>query len=209
MYLIQKPSAQTKQNATNNAGPTNNPGGSSSPPIDVVGNTIYFYSDVCAEKILGLNKALKEVSTKIQIDAIRSGGPVAPILLYIMSPGGDIFSGLSAMDTIEEIKKTVPVHTIVDGYAASAGTFISLAGTKRLIRTNSFMLIHQLSSGFWGKYDEIKDEIENLDLFMDIIKNVYKKRSTVPAKQLDAILKKDMFWEGGACKSYGLVDEII
>ena len=184
-------------------------GGMMMPSIEVVGNSIYFYSEVSPNKVLALNKALKETSTRILIDSIRSGNQPAPIWLYIMSPGGDIFAGLSAMDTIEEIRKTVPVYTVVDGYSASAGTFISLAGSKRFIRPNSFMMIHQLSSAVWGRYEDIKDEMQNLDLFMQIIQDIYKKRTTVPTKQLGSILKKDLWWTAAKCKSLCLVDEII
>lgn len=182
------------------------PGGASA--VESIGNNIYFYSEVSDSRILALNRALKDMATRIQMDAVKSG-VVAPIWLYIMSPGGSVFAGLSALDTIEEIRKKVPVYTVVDGYAASAGTFISLAGSKRYIRPNSVMLIHQLSSVFWGKYEEMKDEIQNLDLLMSIIVSIYEKRTSVPVKRLEQVLKKDLWWDAVKCKSMNLVDEIL
>lgn len=177
--------------------------------VEASGNSIYFYSEVSEPKVLALNKTLKEMQLRLEIDALRSGTPPAPITLYIMSPGGGIFAGLSAMDTIAEVSKRVPVHTVVDGYAASAATFISLAGTKRYIRPNSYMMIHQLTSGMWGKYEEIKDEIENLDHFMELIKGIYRKNTKVPMKDISAILKRDMWWSADKCLQLSLVDNII
>jgi len=191
-----------------NNGASNVPDGSS-PAVEVLGNSIYFYSEVSEPRILSLNKALKELQTKSLVDSIKHGTQPAPITIYIMSPGGGIFAGLSAMDTIAEISRKVPVHTVVDGYAASAATFISLAGTKRFIRENSYMMIHQLSSVCWGKYDAIKDEVENLDYFMHVIKQLYKKKTRVPMKDIDNILKRDMWWHADRCKELSLVDEII
>jgi ATP-dependent protease ClpP protease subunit len=71
------------------------------------------------------------------------------------------------------------------------------------------MLIHQLSTGFWGKYSEFEDEKQNLDLMMTTIKNVYKKYTEVPMEKIDEILKHDLMWDAETCKTLGLIDEII
>ena len=72
------------------------------------------------------------------------------------------------MDTI--LRTKVPVETYVDGFCASAATFLSVAASGRFMSRNSYMLIHQLSSTLWGKYSEIEDEKKNLDLMMETIK---------------------------------------
>ena len=51
------------------------------------------------------------------------------------------------------------------------------------------MLIHQLSSGMWGKYEELKDDMKNNDLLMQTIKNIYLKHTKVPKKKLTTLLK--------------------
>jgi ATP-dependent protease ClpP protease subunit len=111
------------------------------------------------------------------------------------------------MDTILRCK--VPVYTYVDGFAASAATFLTIVGNKRFISRHSYMLIHQLTSNFWGKYSEFQDAKQNLDLMMDTIKNVYKKYTKVPVRKLNEILKHDLMWDAETCLKYGLVDEII
>ena len=74
------------------------------------------------------------------------------------------------LDLIKNLNN--PVHTYVDGFAASAATLLSLSGEKRFMTKNSLMLIHQLSSGFMGKFTEIKDENDNLDNTAGIAFNV-------------------------------------
>ena len=111
------------------------------------------------------------------------------------------------MDSITNL--SVDVHTIVEGGAASAATFISLAGNHRVMSKNSYILIHQLSSGYYGKYNEIKDEVENLDELMNMIKRIYNERSNVPSNKLDEILKHDLWFSSKKCLKYGLVDEVI
>jgi len=177
--------------------------------VDVSNSRVYYYSGISDDKILDLNKALRDLSIKHRQGAIITEQPPAKIYLHIQSYGGSIFAGVSGMDTISEIKKDLPVITIVDGCAASAGTFLSVVGTERWIRRNAFMLIHQLNSGFWGKYADIKDEVENLDRLMVMIKRTYKEYTKVPMSKLDAILKRDIWWDAETCKKYGLIDKII
>jgi ATP-dependent protease ClpP protease subunit len=111
------------------------------------------------------------------------------------------------MDNIRTLK--VPVYTIVDGFCASAATFLSVVGEHRQMTKNSFMLIHQLSTSFWGKYEEFEDEKKNLDMMMQMIKNVYNEHTNVPSKELDKILKRDLMLNANKCLKWGLIDEII
>ena len=71
------------------------------------------------------------------------------------------------------------------------------------------MLVHQLSSNFWGTYANFEDEKKNLDLMMKNIKDVYKKYTKLPMKQLDEILKHDLMWDAQTCLDYGMIDEIV
>lgn len=113
------------------------------------------------------------------------------------------------MDEILAVGKEVPVITIVDGCCASAATFLSIVGTKRRINKHSFMLIHQLSSMFWGKYDEFEDNKVNLDKLMETIKGIYREYTKLPDEEIEKILKHDLWLSAEKCLEYGLVDEVI
>ena len=175
--------------------------------ISVHENKIYYYAGVNRDSASELNKKIGELESKSLTlgNTLDIDPPTLKIL--INSGGGSITAGISSMDTILRCK--VPVHTYVDGFAASAATFLSVVGTHRLMSRNSYMLIHQLSSNFWGKYSEFEDEKQNLDLMMKTIKGVYKKYTKLPMKKLDEILKHDLMWDAETCKSLGLIDEII
>ncbi len=175
--------------------------------ISVHENKIYFYSNVNRESVVELNKKIGEIESKSLTLSNNLDISPPPIKIFINSGGGSITAGISSMDTI--LRTKVPVHTYVDGYCASAATFLSVVGTKRFISKNSYMLIHQLSSQFWGKYSELEDQKQNLDLMMDTIRNTYKEYTKVPVKKLDEILKHDLFWDAETCKTLGLIDEII
>jgi len=184
------------------------------PPTDkgvvVDENRIYFYAPVTESTVLDLNKLLRSLDIEMQCLAVRFGvTPDAfPIKLHIHSTGGDLFSGLAAVDTIRTVK--TPVHTYVDGSAASAATLMSLAGNKRFIYKNSFMLIHQLSSMMLeGTHEEFKDEFENQQRLMNRIKALYRERANMSDEILEDLLKHDLWLDSDKCLEYGLVDQIL
>lgn len=179
---------------------------SSEPSIERDGNHIYFYSEVDRESIFMLIKCIKEAEEESILMSLKLNIDKIPIYIHINSLGGSIFNCFAGIDAIESCK--VPVHTIIEGSTASAGTLLSVVGKKRYITKNAYMLIHQLSSGFWGKMNEIEDEYKNLEDLMRKIKEIYKEHSTIPKKQLNELLKHDLWMDADKCLKYGLVDEI-
>ncbi len=168
------------------------------------GNHVYFYSEVSRDSVFQLNMLLKEAEEENLIQSMRNHIEPIPIFLHINSYGGEIYAALSTIDVIQSSR--VPVHTICEGAIASAGTLISVVGAKRYMRPNAYLLIHQLSSSFWGKMQEIEDEYVNLKGLMKKIKRIYKDHCKIPKKELKEILKHDLWWEYDKCLEYGLVD---
>ena len=182
-------------------------GGKPEKHISVHENKIYYYAGVNRDSASELNKKIGEIESKSLTLSNNLDIEPPTLKLFINSGGGSVVSGISSMDTI--LRTKVPVHTYVDGFAASAATFLSVVGNYRFMSRNSYMLIHQLSSNFWGTYANFEDEKQNLDLMMKTIKDVYKKYTKVPMKKLDEILKHDLLWDAETCLKYGLIDEII
>ena len=170
-------------------------------------NRIYFYSGVTRPKILKLNKGI----FNLNINMLSKTGPLEyeppPIILHINSYGGSVFAGLSAVDYIKNSK--IPVTTVIDGCAASAATLMSCVGSHRQMNRNACMLVHQLSGAMWGKFQEMQDDMQNSEMLMEKIKNIYKEHTKIPKKEMDNILKHDIWWEAEKCLQYGLIDEII
>jgi len=170
-------------------------------------NRIWFYSEVTRPKILELNKEIRTLGVEIVNSATRLESPMVNIYLHINSYGGSVFAGLSAVDYIKKSK--APVVSIIDGCAASAATLISVSSSRRLMNENAFMLIHQLSSGMWGNYEHMKDEMKNCDMLMAAIKKVYGEHTKIPKRKLNQILKHDLWFDAKKCLEYGLVDDIV
>jgi ATP-dependent protease ClpP protease subunit len=175
---------------------------------DPQGNKIYFYSDVTKDSVLNLNRQIDDLSKQMKMVqySYRMKAPPA-IEIHISSDGGEIFPAMSSVDKIAE--NEVPIHTYCEGIVASAATLISVVGKKRFMSKNACMLIHQITSGLWGSYMEFKDEVQNLDLIMGIIKKIYLKNTHFDDKTLENLLKHDLYLSADDCLKHGLIDVIL
>jgi len=166
------------------------------------GNEIYFYEDIDKEQILQLISQIKDLNYNLQIQAFQYG--FQPIIhLHLYSNGGDAFMGLSAYDFIRN--NPVPIYTYIDGMIASAATFIYLAGYRRFMNRTSTVLIHQISTTFWGKFEDLKDECKNTTELMKIVKDLYSQNTSMKKKQLDDILKRELFLTYNECEKLGFI----
>ena len=162
-------------------------------------NNIYFYGDVCWQSAISLNMMIHKMN------ATTSARKARNINLFIHSEGGDLMAGLSSMDHIRN--SNIPITTIVDGFAASAGAVMVLGGSIRKMMPRSFLLIHQLSTGFWGKYEDLKDEVKNCELFMNDALDIYRTETEIPAKKLKTYMKRDVYLNFKKCLKYKIIHE--
>lgn len=174
--------------------------------IKVDGNKIYFYKSITRDNILNLNMLLSEKSSKI-VELCSKLGIVdyPPIYLFINSEGGDCFAGLSGADHIKNLE--VPVYTVIDGITASAATFLSLAGKKRFVQKYSWVLVHQIRTWFSGTYEELKDEMQNSERIMGILRTMYLENTKI-GKKIDTFFKHDLYIDSAEVIKLGIADEI-
>jgi ATP-dependent Clp protease protease subunit len=171
-------------------------------------NHVYFNNDIDDDSAFALNKELRAVENKLLHTSLTYGvkADSVPIYLHITTNGGSIHAAFSIIDCMNGLR--VPVYTVCDGFVASAGTLISISGKKRFIQPNAYMLLHQLSSGVWGKMAEIEDEYDNLKKLMDHLIKHYVQNTKLTAKVLEKQLKHDVTWNVSECISRGIIDEV-
>lgn len=184
------------------------------------GASIYFSDRITYKTMTALIAMLRDMETEI-LDDMRLAEEAAkkakskystvvveavPIMLYLTTHGGVVYAAFSAVDTIRALK--VPVHTVITGYCASAGTLLSLAGVKRSMTPNSFMMIHEIRSGFWGKYSDARIDHENVTKLMEHVIQYYVGRSKLTKETLTEMLRADTDLNGKEALEYGLIDSI-
>lgn len=174
--------------------------------IDKERNHIYFYTDVTDVSCLDLSRKINDLNKELLKMSIEYDCEPPSIFLHINSLGGDLLSSFGVVDTIKNSR--VPIVSIVSGTAASCATLISMVCHKRYITKNSFMLLHQLSGGCSGKYNEIKDDFVNDTKFMELLYKLYEEHTTMKKKKIKEVLEHDLWWDADECIKNGLVDGV-
>lgn len=177
--------------------------------VKVQGSDIYFYCEVCEATVLELIMKLKKLENELLHKYIDLGIRSRPeIRIWIRSDGGDFHAGMSAMDAIANVR-SCKVRTIADGVCASAATFLLLGGRTRHMTENSYVMIHQLNlDGTWGKFEDFKDQMENLEQFMDRFKDIYTRETEIPTEDLRTLLRRDIYMDAPRCIEWDVVDSV-
>lgn len=176
-------------------------------PSDVwtEGCNVFFFADVSAKSLKQCMKALGEANA----EALRRVHPLRTptIQLHVNSHGGDVFSGFAMYDLIRQ--NPIPVETFAVGYVASAATFLLLAGERRYIYENAILLIHQMKTGFWGKFDDLCDEMHNTRQLMVKIRKLYRARTALAKPALKQLLHQELEMDATAAVRHGIVHNFV
>lgn len=177
--------------------------------VESIDNHVYFYADVDSDRCLSMIRQIREIDIRLRTEQISrdlEDQPLTPIWLHVQSGGGDLFAGIAAADELKAIKS--PIYSVVEGLSASAATLISLAASKRFIRPNGFMLIHQLSAMHWGTHEQFEDEIDVQNKLMDRLVAYYADHTNMVPDAIREMLKRDTWLTAEQCLAFGLVDRI-
>ena len=163
--------------------------------------------------IVKVNKFTEESAKRFHMDmaaAHNSGQKVIPVV--IDSYGGQVYSLMSMISAIEA--SDLPVATIVEGKAMSCGAVLLTFGEQgmRFADPNATVMIHDVSSGGYGKIEELKADVkeaERLDekIFTMMARNCGKKDDFFKKKVFN---KKhaDWFMDAQEAKRHGLVNHL-
>jgi ATP-dependent Clp protease protease subunit len=99
------------------------------------------------------------------------------IHLRINSPGGDVFAARAMEQAIRAHASKVIAH--VDGYAASAATYVALAADEVEISDGGFFMIHNSWSFAMGNAEDLRQTAGLLDQIDTSIVNTYVKRTNL------------------------------
>jgi ATP-dependent Clp endopeptidase proteolytic subunit ClpP len=120
--------------------------------------------------VIRVNKFNEEAVEKFNegmAKAHETGQEVIPII--VDSYGGQVYSLLSMISEIQNAK--VPVATIVESKAMSAGAILFSFGTEgyRYCAPNATLMIHEVSSFSFGKVEDLKVDAEETDRLNTLI----------------------------------------
>lgn len=115
------------------------------------------------------------------------------IHLRINSPGGDVFAARAMEHAVRSHKSNVIAH--VDGYAASAATYIALAGKEVEIVDGGFFMVHESWTFAYGNKRDLEKTGGLLAQIDETIVSTYAKRTGLDTETLNVMLEAET-WIG-------------
>lgn len=170
------------------------------------------YSRLLNDRIIFLGEEINSVSANLvvaQLLHLESQDGEKDISLYINSPGGEVYSGLAILDTMNFIKPQV--STICVGMAASMAAVLLSAGAKgkRFCLPHSKVMIHQPSGGAQGQQTEIEIVAEEIKKTRRELNQILSDASGQPIEKVQADTERDNYLTAAEALDYGLVDRIV
>jgi ATP-dependent Clp protease protease subunit len=114
------------------------------------------------------------------------------IYLRIDSPGGDVFAGRAMEQLIAEHPGRVIAK--IDGFAASAASFVALAAEERIISPGGMFMIHKAWTIAWGNEDELRKTADLLGKIDETLIETYAARTGADRDQLRAWLTAETWF---------------
>ena len=170
-------------------------------PLHSLGAYMLF-DEVCPESVQGLCEFI--------IKANYIFPKEKPLTILINSPGGDCYDGFSVIDLMETSR--LKIQTVAIGLIASMASMIVTAGSPgmRVMTKNAFIMTHQFSTYFEGKYHEILATRDHDDELHRRFIEHFRKHTTMTEKQIKDVFlgPSDKWITAKEALKYGLCDRI-
>ena len=170
------------------------------------------YSRLLRDRVVFLVGPATDQSANLvvaQLLFLESENPDKDISLYIDSPGGSVYAGLSIYDTMQFIKPDV--STICLGMAASMGAFLLAAGAKgkRFALPNSRIMIHQPSGGTNGTAADIEIQAKEILELRSRLNTILSEHTGQSIEKIAVDTERDNFMSSAQAVEYGIIDGVF
>ena len=170
------------------------------------------YSRLLRDRVVFLVGPVTDQSANLvvaQLLFLESENPDKDISLYIDSPGGSVYAGLSIYDTMQFIKPDV--STICLGMAASMGAFLLAAGAKgkRFALPNSRIMIHQPSGGTNGTAADIEIQAKEILELRSRLNTILSEHTGQSIEKIAVDTERDNFMSSAQAVEYGIIDGVF
>lgn len=128
------------------------------------------------------------------------------IHLRINSPGGSVFAARSIEQAIREHKSTIIAH--IDGYAASAASFLIMAADKVTISPGAFIMIHKAWTMTYGNENDLIKEAGLLGQIDGSLVKTYATKTGQDNEQIRAWMNDETWFDADQAVELGFADSI-
>lgn len=162
--------------------------------------TLYLYDVIVSDDYWGGVSALTLAK---ELAALRDA---STIHLRINSPGGDVFAGRAMEQAIREHPANIIAH--VDGFAASAASYVALAANEVAISPGGMFMIHKAWTIGWGNSDDLLKTAALLEQIDESLVKTYADATGQDADQLRQWMADETWMTADESVDRGFADRI-
>lgn len=134
---------------------------------------------------------------------------VKQINLFVNSRGGSVIEAMGIRAHL--LRHPAQKTAYVDGWAASAASFVLTGCDEVIMLTGSMQMLHSMWTAIVGNAKELRKAADDLDRIMIGNKQMYLERAgdKLTAEQLDDIMDAETWLTADECVEYGLADRVM
>jgi ATP-dependent Clp protease protease subunit len=170
------------------------------------------YSRLLKERIIFLGTPIDDQIANLVVAELlhlESEEPDRDISIYINSPGGSVYAGLTIYDAMQFVRPDI--QTTCVGIGVSMGALLLAGGTKgkRTALPNAKILIHQVSGGFEGQASDIEIQAREVITIKRRREEITAEHTGQPLERVSKDMERDYFMTADEAREYGIIDRVI
>lgn len=139
----------------------------------------------------------------VELGALPDGTPVD---LRLNSPGGSVFDAVAIYNALKRHAGTVTVW--IDGIAASAASYVAMAGDEIVMPENAFLMIHDPSGLAMGTAGDMRAMAEALDKIAGSLVRGYAAKSGKSDDEIAALMASETWFDAADAVAAGFADRL-
>lgn len=145
------------------------------------------------------------VAPKAFIDELKAID-ASTIHLRINSPGGSVFAARAMEQAMREHPARIVAH--VDGYSASAASFLMMAADEIVMSPGAMVMIHKAWTGMWGNANDLRKEADLLDKIDGTLVDTYSARTAQDPSAIADWMAAETWFTAEEAVANGFADRV-
>jgi ATP-dependent Clp protease, protease subunit len=170
------------------------------------------YSRLLKDRIIFLGTPIDDQIANLVVAELlhlESEEPDRDISIYINSPGGSVYAGLTIYDAMQFVRPDI--QTTCVGLAVAMGALLLAGGTKgkRAALPNAKVLLHQVSGGFEGQATDIEIQAREVISVKRRLEEIFAEHTGQPLQRVSKDMERDYFMTPEEAREYGIIDRVV
>jgi ATP-dependent Clp endopeptidase proteolytic subunit ClpP len=147
------------------------------------------------------------ISAKSVVDALAALKGVKKLTVRINSPGGSVFEAAAIITNLQNFDAEKVVT--IDGIAASAATYIAMAGDRIVTAAHATWMVHEASGFAYGRAEDMRATAELLDKINRTMAETYARQTGKSVDEMLKVMADETWMTAQEALDAGFTDEVL